>query len=162
MPAKISCSASPSMLRLQSCLPLKRWGSNIQVLKTWQFYIVQQVSGFFNISDRRRLSRRRTAHLSLLASRSDSSRVRMSPSLTGPCVCYFSQRNHHKRQYEYNKYTNLDVPDDLTVALSNELNLHLKEHNVEAYYIRNKPMFETEKYQQSLCCLSYTRQTRKM
>ena len=90
-----------------------------------RFYIVQQVSGFFNISDRRRLSRRRTAHLSLLASRSDSSRVRMSPSLTGPCVCYFSQRNHHKRQYEYNKYTNLDVPDDLTVALSNELNLHL-------------------------------------
>ena len=68
------------------------WNAGGQTFRFWKlgkFYIVQQVSGFFNISDRRRLSRRRTAHLSLLASRSDSSRVRMSPSLTGPWVWYF-------------------------------------------------------------------------
>ena len=38
---------------------------------------------FFQISDVGSLSKR-SAHLNLLASRSDSSRVKMSPSLTGP------------------------------------------------------------------------------
>ena len=43
------------------------------------------------------------------------------------------------------KSANLDVPDDLTVALSNELNLHLEQHNVETHQLGNKTQFEIVK-----------------